>query len=60
MRNQWVAATQLDEACTRITGGPALDVNSGGDLTFKSPTVLLQTGFAVKTGGKFKVDNTSP
>ena len=60
VRNQWVAVTQLDEACTQLTGGPALDVESGGDLTFKSPSIVLQSGFAVKTGGKFTADNSVP
>jgi hypothetical protein len=60
VRNQWVATTQLDEACIQLTGGPALDVDAGGDLTFRSPLIRLENGFAVKTGGTFKAENAVP
>ena len=60
VNNQWVAGVQLDEACTRIIGGPSLDVTATGDLEFKAPTVVLGNGFSVKSGGKFVVDNSVP
>jgi hypothetical protein len=60
VRNQWVAGARLDEACIQITGGEALDVLSGGDLTFTSPKIILLGGFAVKTGGKFTAENAVP
>jgi hypothetical protein len=60
VRNQWIAGTRLDQACTQINGGPALEVQSGGDLTLESPSVVLNNGVAVKTGGKLTVDNTVP
>jgi len=60
VNNQWVTGTQLDEACTQITGGPSLDVTATGDLKFKSPKIILDNGFAVKSGGKFEAENAVP
>ncbi len=60
VRNQWFSGVQLDQACTRITGGPSLDVQSGGDLTFRSVLVELVDGFAVKTGGQSTADSVTP
>ena len=60
VNNQWVSGTQLDEACTQITGGPALDVTSTGDLKFTSPKIILDNGFAVKAGGEFEAENAVP
>lgn len=60
VNNQWVAGMQLDEACTQITAGPSLDVTATGDLTLKAPAIILDNGFAVKTGGLFTAENTVP
>ena len=60
VRNQWIAGTQVDSACTKITAGPALDVQSGGELTLKSPLIELVNGFAVKSGGEFETSHTVP
>ncbi len=60
VRNQWVAGTQLDEACTQITVGPLLDVTATGDLTLTAPTIVLANGFSVKTSGKLTAENAVP
>lgn len=44
------------EACDVLTAGPAVTVESGGDLTLRAGTrIVLRDGFRVENGGKLKL-----
>ena len=60
VNNQWIDSMQLDQACTQLTAGPSLEVTATADAILMSPTVILDNGFAVKTGGKLTIVSAVP
>ena len=56
LQNHNVTTSELHEACSTITAGPAVEVKSGGSLTLRAGTsVTLSAGFKVESGGQLKV-----
>ena len=58
--NALLASPLLVEACNSITAGPNYQVGAGGDLTLRSPTVILTDGFSVLAFGALVVDSLLP
>jgi len=58
LTNKTVNKTVTESACNSITAGPSYTVGSSGDVTFRSPTIILRSGFSVS--GRFVVVNEIP
>ena len=56
VRNQMISGTQVDEACTKITTGPA--ITSTGNWTLRAPMISMGNGTSI--GGTFVAENVVP
>lgn len=54
-----VNGTVVVEACNSITAGPYI-VGSSGTVTFTAPSIILESGFNVQSGGTFTADGSVP
>ena len=60
VQNHAFAAISEIEACNSITVGPAVLIEGGGDVLFRSPIVILNSGFSALEGSLVAVVNGTP
>jgi len=57
LENQTVNDTQEFVGCLTLTAGNGFVVEANGDVTFRAgEKVVLQDGFSVAAGGRFKIE----
>jgi hypothetical protein len=57
LEHQAIGSAAVYEACTSLTAGPDVTVNSTGDLTLRAGSkIVFGSGFSVRTGGRLTAE----